>query len=316
MDSFHAMYEAFRTRKDGQAFKSTAWAQAHERALSIMFHKGVSVKAIGVFDTVGSLGLPETTVVKWTDWNRAHRFHNTKLDPGIEHAFHALALDERRYTFAPTMWYLPPARTATTTTTLRQCWFPGYHADVGGGTTESKKDEAEIDEIAFAWMVDQVRPLGLAFDGQALFKYYLSKMHLNEWGKGLLTDTMSYAYYLPGAGGAQVRTPGRYRPDDGSAGVTCEVVHPSVWHRVVATKARGAGKAYKPAALDEWEHVPGEAGVGYRWVRKGKDGKVVSEIPEYRIPKLPLEESIGSLDRHLAPKELLKELDESWERGG
>lgn len=109
--------------------------------------------------------------------------------PRIQHTFHALALDERRYTFTPTMWYLSD----DTTTDLVQCWFPGYHSDVGGATTEGKKDVTKIDEITFVWICDQVAP-SLDLNGQSLFQHILSRKLLETWGKGRITDSMSLGY--------------------------------------------------------------------------------------------------------------------------
>ena len=72
----------------------------------------------------------------------------------IEYAFHALALDERRGAFAPTLWYIPPSnKDVNRRTRLKQCWFPGVHADVGRGYNDHVP--GDIADITFAWMVDQ-----------------------------------------------------------------------------------------------------------------------------------------------------------------
>lgn len=47
----------------------------------------------------------------------------------MENAFHALGLDEPRYDFRPALW----ERVGANTTNLRQVWFPGSHANIGGG---------------------------------------------------------------------------------------------------------------------------------------------------------------------------------------
>lgn len=57
-------------------------------------------------------------------------FYDTKLSNHVLHAFQALALDETRGPFSPALW----ERTEDNTTTdLRQVWFPGNHANIGGG---------------------------------------------------------------------------------------------------------------------------------------------------------------------------------------
>lgn len=96
--------------------------------------KLITIKAVGVFDTVGSLGVPS---VPWMqkfgiDHTTSElRFYDTALSDRLEHAFHALALDEPRPPFSPSIW----ERTAENNgfTDLRQVWFPGNHGNVGGG---------------------------------------------------------------------------------------------------------------------------------------------------------------------------------------
>ena len=72
----------------------------------------------------------------------------------IEYAFHALALDERRGPFSPTLWYIPPSnKDPNRRKHLKQCWFPGVHTDVGRGYSDHVP--GDIADITFAWMVDQ-----------------------------------------------------------------------------------------------------------------------------------------------------------------
>lgn len=59
------------------------------------------------------------------------KWYNTRLSPQVEHGFHALALDEARDPFSPTLWERLPEHRDTTD--LRQVWFPGSHINIGGG---------------------------------------------------------------------------------------------------------------------------------------------------------------------------------------
>jgi hypothetical protein len=89
-------------------------------------------------------------------------------------------LDEHRGAFSPTLWYIPkdtPEGSLWKETRLLQCWFPGYHANVGGGTTGEGKDDSDIDEITFAWMCDLVKPY-LTFDREAIDLVIPSKTDL------------------------------------------------------------------------------------------------------------------------------------------
>ncbi|CAG7916088.1 unnamed protein product [Penicillium olsonii] len=77
------------------------WAQEGSR----------SVEVVGVYDTVGSIGMPAILGMKlpsWlTWWSDQSGWENVDLSANIKHAYHALALDEHRDSFAPTLWYLP-----------------------------------------------------------------------------------------------------------------------------------------------------------------------------------------------------------------
>lgn len=81
------------------------------------------VKVVGVWDTVGSLGIPDVVGLNLAFGRTQFGFHNVKLTErelkiqtcwgnadcliDIEHAYQALALDERRKAFRPTLWYIP-----------------------------------------------------------------------------------------------------------------------------------------------------------------------------------------------------------------
>jgi uncharacterized protein (DUF2235 family) len=71
----------------------------------------------------------------------------------ITHARHALAIHERRGEMQPTLW----TKWDSGTSTVKQVWFPGAHADVGGGYEDSRLSEAPLQ-----WMRDQAHECGLA----------------------------------------------------------------------------------------------------------------------------------------------------------
>jgi hypothetical protein len=64
----------------------------------------------------------------------------------IEHAYHALALDERRKAFRPTLWYIPDdlrarlEKEGKPIPELKQVWFPGVHTNIGGGSDDAITD--------------------------------------------------------------------------------------------------------------------------------------------------------------------------------
>jgi hypothetical protein len=119
----------------------------------------IRIQAVAVWDTVGSLGIPQ---VSWLakfglpHSTKEYRFNDTNLDGNIRHAFQALALDEHRNPFSPAVWERMDMR--KTTLDLRQVWFPGAHANVGGGYNDQ-----EIANVTLAWMMDQLASIGVTF---------------------------------------------------------------------------------------------------------------------------------------------------------
>jgi hypothetical protein len=75
----------------------------------------VTVKAVGVWDTVGSLGLPRIGILQTLGVQGREApemmFYDTKLPNVVENAFQALALDERRSAFSPAVWEKPEGNT-------------------------------------------------------------------------------------------------------------------------------------------------------------------------------------------------------------
>lgn len=123
------------------------------------------VKVVGVWDTVGSLGIPDVAGIDLGFGRTQYGFHNVKLTENIEHAYQALALDERRKAFRPTLWYIPkelvddPNRP---TPELKQVWFPGCHINVGGGSDdglgEMKGDSENLATASLCWMLQAISP--------------------------------------------------------------------------------------------------------------------------------------------------------------
>ncbi len=122
-------------------------------------HEETRVKFIGVWDTVGGLGVPLKTLQFISFLNRKrYLFHDTRLSTSVvEHACHAVALDEYRKDYAPTLW---TPNTRWPNDRLQQRWFIGVHADVGGGYSPSQP----LADISLQWMHTQASARGLALD--------------------------------------------------------------------------------------------------------------------------------------------------------
>ncbi len=116
------------------------------------------IQMIGVWDTVGALGIPVRGLRRLS--YRKHRFHNTELSSSVKYAFHALAIDERRSPFKPTLWeFVPKKAIAGGDQIVEQAWFPGVHSNVGGGYPDYS-----LSDITLEWMIEKAKLAGLWFD--------------------------------------------------------------------------------------------------------------------------------------------------------
>ena len=172
-----------------------------------MTTRDVKIKVIGVWDTVGSLGLPRigflTRLGIQSEESKYMQFYDTKLGCCIENAFQALALDERRASFSPAVW----EKGRGNKTNLRQVWFPGAHSNVGGGY-----DDQQLANITLAWMVAQVTPFLDINQDYVLrqerenIQYYKDEgERIRPWSFGKLYNSLTGVY---AAGGSIRRTPG------------------------------------------------------------------------------------------------------------
>jgi hypothetical protein len=148
----------------------------------------MQVNLLGVFDTVGALGIPFSTKdlaadlgidailqrvgleklgelvngfegkIRWP----IEGFHDTELGPQVKNAYQALAVDERRGPFLPTLWTKVPP-----TSTVEQSWFAGVHGDVGGGYRD-RPDDGQLAAGTLLWMMGKATALGLDLVPEAL----------------------------------------------------------------------------------------------------------------------------------------------------
>lgn len=114
---------------------------------------------VGVWDTVGSLGIP--AIFGGVDTS-TYGFLDTRLHPDIKNAYHCLAIDEHRPQFPATLWEGDPAPGQI----VEQVWFAGCHGDVGGGTAQTGGVDGatRLCDITLAWMGAKAQALGLTFD--------------------------------------------------------------------------------------------------------------------------------------------------------
>jgi uncharacterized protein (DUF2235 family) len=146
---FPEAYALYR-RKDRDSHPRGVEAQIFRK----MYSRDIRIEFIGVWDTVGALGIPFGAL---RFLNRRAKFHDVKLSSIVANAFQALAIDERRWFFRPTLWERQEHASGQR---LEQVWFAGVHSNVGGGYEDSG-----LSDLAFLWMVKKAEETGLAFDG-------------------------------------------------------------------------------------------------------------------------------------------------------
>lgn len=126
--------------------------------------EAAKIKMVGVWDTVGSLGIP--SVFGASD-PIVYGFLDTSLHPNIENAYHALAIDEKRAEFPATLWQGPTAPGQT----LEQVWFTGVHSDIGGGEPDDLPGTSALSDITLGWMMSKASALGLQIDPTIIAQY-------------------------------------------------------------------------------------------------------------------------------------------------
>ena len=136
--------------------------------------KLVRVSYLGIWDTVGALGIPEAVLGPVAAfWNARYRFHDTRLSHLVEAARHAVALDERRVFFVPSLWDNLEAAAdgpglnqgdRTATRPYQQIWFVGDHAIVGGSAAAEGLTSLTLD-----WIVEGAQSVGLMLGPDAKF---------------------------------------------------------------------------------------------------------------------------------------------------
>ena len=117
------------------------------------YSREAEITFIGVWDTVGSLGIPLRYLGKLTAGR--HKFHDVELSGIVKRACHALAIDEKRRPFSASLWgdKQKPGQT------VEQVWFAGVHSDIGGSS-----GDPFLGNPPYEWMKDGASKSGLVFD--------------------------------------------------------------------------------------------------------------------------------------------------------
>lgn len=165
----------------------------------------------------------------WKSLNESYGYHDTSMPAPkskrkwrafIVAAYQALALEETRKPFKPTLLRLPLSeddneeKFAGHGTGFIQCWFPGVHTDVGGGYERAYRD---ISDISLSWMMDMCSSALVFWDlSEVLKKTTLEPPKKRDpkraiptdkgWGLSDTHDESKSPYFI--AAGTHIRTPG------------------------------------------------------------------------------------------------------------
>lgn len=224
----------------------------------------ILVDVCALWDTVSSIGTPWPALFRLPT-STSLTFIDSSLG-GIREAFQAIALHETRWNFPPIVWRSSPNRGATE---LEQCWFMGYHSDIGGG-----KKHDTLAHVALAWMLAKLDERHLDLEWEALWEPRFtedSSWKVSQTGSGdsrLMITVQSSMTTLFWFMGSKIRIPrsqfwnGR-GPDDVNpvgqpADVSGERMHRTVhiWNdmRAMPEPAPALDNCIQPAnSVDEWQ---------------------------------------------------------------
>jgi uncharacterized protein (DUF2235 family) len=159
------IYDRYRISGDTiwELFQHPTGATSIEEKWLLRYSQRINIKLVGVWDTVGSLGIPFGNIPGVS--RSSFQWLHTGLRRPIENAFHALAIDEHRRAFGPTLWDVrkpkepsAPMAPPRSLESVEQRWFVGAHANVGGGYYSDL-----LAQIPLRWMMKKASLHGLAF---------------------------------------------------------------------------------------------------------------------------------------------------------
>lgn len=200
---------------------------------SVVKTEDLTIRFIGLWDSVGSLGVPLRGLRSLT--LRKFQLHDLEISSVVRHACQALAIDEERPPFEAALYRPRPGQR------VEQVWFCGSHGDVGG------LYETTLADLALNWMIERAQEAGLAFDQQALMS-----QPLNPDPLGVIHDSRTGFYrmvppsYRP-IGIATDPEDGQPRPDPSQS------LHPSVLARW------DSDPRYRPPNLLEYFNRTGDS---------------------------------------------------------
>ncbi len=233
------------------------------------------IKYLGVWDTVGALGVPSDVIfAKWA--NRDEQYFDADLSSLVVSGRHAVSIDEQRVAFSPTLWpnfgelnqrlgFQPLATDAP----YQQQWWPGDHGSVGGGG-----DIKGLSDGALSWVLDGALKMGLEVDRDAQSPLFNLAPNAYAPLANMTAQTPTLTDEIAGA--IMARKPREHGPSHIE-----EVSAPALLRWRAASEALPEKAAYRPKPLE---------GVAAAIDAQSNDAKPQVEHPEValssdRLPK-------------------------------
>lgn len=207
----------------------------------VQYARCINIKMVGVWDTVGALGVPYLNIPGFS--RSTLGWHHTGLRIPIEHGFHALAIDEHRPPFAPTLWTVRKGIKATPRLleSVEQRWFAGAHGNVGGGYTNDLLGQPPL-----RWMARKAANLGLEFRYDVSIDGDVHKAKIADSYKAFLRG----AYAIIGSRHHRVIGAEPWTDKSGNSHSTVnETIDSSVFERWQGDAT------YRPQSLSEWAEM-------------------------------------------------------------
>ncbi|MEV4049898.1 DUF2235 domain-containing protein [Amycolatopsis sp. NPDC049688] len=158
-ENLDRLEEAYQLYRDRDQATGPGSPRAREFRARYAHEDVTPIRFVGVWDTVGALGIPLSGGRLIHRLNKRWQFHDTDLSSIVQSAFQALAVDEHRKSFSAAVW----KASGDPGQVCEQVWFAGDHSDVGGGHPVS-----DLSDLALRWMTDRAEQCGLAFRPDAL----------------------------------------------------------------------------------------------------------------------------------------------------
>lgn len=199
-----------------------------------------NIRCLGVWDTVGSLGVPTSGPIGLYTRYR-YGFHDVRLSSAVENAFHAIAIDERRKPFAPALWTVRARdQEKDAHQRIEQRWFAGVHSNIGGGYTD-----CGLSNVTLRWMMERAQECGIEFKPGAI-------EGLECDCAGTLHDSMTTFYRAFGPFERQIAQP-QHDPETNEPLLTFEDVDDTVRER----HGKGLKPPYATAGfINYWRRNP------------------------------------------------------------